>query len=169
MSILPTWPIAAGALAAGIALGAGADHLWMDTRLSREETRYAKLVTGQTEQERQRQAQRALDERKAREDEQKAARKAAEAEQEKVNEIARIRADSAAAIARVSNRPDRKPTPASGLPQATAACQGTTGAELSRSDAEFLIGEAARADNLRAALSACYAVYDAARAEPIAQ
>jgi phage-related minor tail protein len=35
-------------------------------------------------------------------------------------------------------------------------CQGTSGRELSREDAEFLVREAARADQLRAALNACY-------------
>jgi hypothetical protein len=36
------------------------------------------------------------------------------------------------------------------------SCQGTSGRELSREDAEFLVREAARADQLRAALNACY-------------
>jgi uncharacterized protein HemX len=40
-------------------------------------------------------------------------------------------------------------------------CKGTTGAELSREDAEFLAGEAARADKLRSALNACYQQYEA--------
>ena len=42
-------------------------------------------------------------------------------------------------------------------------CTGVTGAELSRSDAEFLVGEAARADEIRAGLAACYAVIDSTR------
>ena len=42
-----------------------------------------------------------------------------------------------------------------------ANCKGTTGAELSREDAEFLAGEAARADRLRSALNACYQQYEA--------
>lgn len=37
---------------------------------------------------------------------------------------------------------------------------GTTGAELSREDAEFLTREAARADGLQAALKACYQYAD---------
>lgn len=40
-------------------------------------------------------------------------------------------------------------------------CQGGTGAELSRADAEFLSREAARADDLRAGLDACYRYADA--------
>ena len=47
------------------------------------------------------------------------------------------------------------------LPEAPRAnCAGATGAELSRSDAEFLVGEAARADTIRAGLTACYQVMD---------
>ena len=42
------------------------------------------------------------------------------------------------------------------VPGAPTDCQGSTGQELSRPDAEFLTGLAARADNLRAALNACY-------------
>ena len=42
-------------------------------------------------------------------------------------------------------------------------CKGTTGAELSRQDAEFLIREAARADQLRSALELCYRQYDTVR------
>lgn len=43
---------------------------------------------------------------------------------------------------------------------ARAACAGADGRELSRPDAEFLARLAARADEQRAALSACYAVLD---------
>lgn len=51
------------------------------------------------------------------------------------------------------NRAERPELSASG---AALACQaGATGAELSRPDAEFLVGEAARADQLRAALERC--------------
>ena len=55
------------------------------------------------------------------------------------------------------NRPERTTS----LP-ATAgyACQSATGAELSRPDAEFLSWEAARADEIRAGLIACYAIMD---------
>ena len=46
-----------------------------------------------------------------------------------------------------------------GTGQAGTRC---TGAELSREDAEFLAGEAARADSLRTALRQCVAQYEAA-------
>ena len=46
-------------------------------------------------------------------------------------------------------------------------CKGTTGAELSREDAEFLAREAARADQIRSALEHCYKQYDAVRSSII--
>lgn len=65
----------------------------------------------------------------------------------------RLRAD----LVSLRNRPER----ASATDQtARSSCAGATGAELSRSDAEFLVGEAARADEVRAGLSACYQVID---------
>jgi len=89
-------------------------------------------------------------------------------QQGKVNDALRQQADSQAAInnrlradlASLRNRPER----ASNL-SATAgsACTGVTGAELSRPDAEFLVGAAARADTIRAGLIACYQVIDATR------
>lgn len=65
----------------------------------------------------------------------------------------RLRAD----LAGLRNRPERT----GNLPTVSGhSCSGATGAELSRSDAGFLVGEAARADELRAGLIACYAVID---------
>jgi len=58
------------------------------------------------------------------------------------------------ALERLRKRPERRPDPA------RAACEGGTGAELSGPDAGFLEREAARADELRAAVSACYAWID---------
>ena len=54
------------------------------------------------------------------------------------------------ALERLRKRPERLPEPA------RASCEGGTGAELSGPDAGFLEREAARADELRAALGACY-------------
>ena len=55
------------------------------------------------------------------------------------------------------NRPERT----SSLPSGSGyICKGATGAELSRPDGEFLSWEAARADEIRAGLMACYAVLD---------
>lgn len=88
--------------------------------------------------------------------------------QEKANAAIRQQADNQAAInnrlrtdlASLRNRPER-PADLSAIPD--HRCSGATGAELSRSDAEFLVGEAARADEIRAGLAACYAVIDSAR------
>ena len=53
------------------------------------------------------------------------------------------------------------------LPEAARpACQGSTGAELSNPDGEFLAGEAARADKLRAALQQCYDYNDTVNPAP---
>lgn len=58
------------------------------------------------------------------------------------------------------DRPER----AAGVSEgARAGCAGGTGAELSRPDAGFLAGEAARADDIRAGLVACYEVMDSVR------
>lgn len=153
MSILPTWPIAAVCLALGVAGGALTTRVVYVGKID-------KLTAQHTEQLRVREVQRATDERTARNNERQLVEAAGLIEQEKVNEITRIRNDSAAAIARLQNRPDRRPARTGGASPQTPACQGATGAELSRSDAIFLDGESTRADEQRAALSACYAAYD---------
>jgi len=62
----------------------------------------------------------------------------------------RISSDLADALERLRQRPARRvPDPA------VTTCNGSTGAELSAEDAGFLEREAARADELRAALDAC--------------
>ena len=60
-------------------------------------------------------------------------------------------------VERLRQRPER---PARMPEAADTRCQGASGAELSRSDAQFLARLAARADRLRAALIACYAYAD---------
>lgn len=86
-------------------------------------------------------------------------------QQEKVNEALREQNSALAGVAdklrlelgRLRNRPERPAV----VPEAPrAACEGSTGAELSRPDAEFLAREAARADEIRAGLVACYQVID---------
>jgi hypothetical protein len=58
------------------------------------------------------------------------------------------------------NRPER---PASGdVPTGAADGLACTGAQLYRADGAFLVGESARADQLRIDLAACQAAYDAA-------
>jgi hypothetical protein len=74
--------------------------------------------------------------------------------------LAVVRRDLDTALDSLRDRPER-PT---GLPDhPRPACAGGTGAELSRPDAEFLSREAARADDQRAGLDACYQVIDAIR------
>lgn len=70
-------------------------------------------------------------------------------EEVKNDEIRRIAAARDAALRELRNRPERMPE------TSAASCAGSSGAELSRPDAEFLVGEAARADQLRADLEAC--------------
>lgn len=156
MSVLPTWPITAGALVLGLVSGAYVDHHVMAGRID-------KINAAHAEELRQREVKRADDERTARNNERQMTEAVGLAEQDKQNEIARIRNSYSAQLASLQQRADRKPASPSGVPQATPACQGATGAELSRPDAGFLVGEAARADELRAALGACYRAYDSVR------
>jgi hypothetical protein len=154
MNLLPTWPFVAGALLAGALAGAAADHAIMSAKVAR-------MGASQAEVERQRAEIRAEDEREARAKEQAWTDKAGQLAQEKTDAIHQINAAHAADLERVRQRAERKSAPAGGVQPAAPACQGNTGAELSRPDAEFLVGEAARADSLRAALTQCYRQYDA--------
>jgi len=78
--------------------------------------------------------------------------------QKQADDLATINNGLRADIERLRKRPRRPST----LPASPAAnCEGATGAQLFREDAEFLIGEAARADKCRAALTGCYSAYDA--------
>jgi hypothetical protein len=90
--------------------------------------------------------------------------------QEKANAALRQQAADQAAIntrlrtdlASLRDRPERT----SNLPTVSGSgCQGATGAQLSRSDAGFLVGVAARADEISSGLIACYAVVDGVRYE----
>jgi len=73
-------------------------------------------------------------------------------------EVSAVRRNLDIALDSLRNRPDRP----AGMPEAARAdCEGGTGAELFRPDAEFLAREAARADEIRAGLTACYAHVDA--------
>ena len=71
---------------------------------------------------------------------------------EKDAQIAAINNSLADALVQLHNRPNRAQSAANG--------QGGTGLSLSAEDAVFLEREAARADVLRTALSACYQQYD---------
>ena len=76
------------------------------------------------------------------------------------NEIYRIQRDHIALVDSLRERAER-PNSASGMPKDSTngaePASGCTGAQLYRQDGQFLAREAARADQLRSALSACMA------------
>ena len=151
--LIPTWPILAAGIVFSFGLGAYADHKIMQGRID-------KMVIAHTTELAAREAQRVKDEVAAREEERRLSARAAQIEQEKSDAINQIRGALDAANGRLQQRADRQPAGTSGVPAPRPACPGATGAELSRQDGLFLVGEAARANQLRAALSACYAAYD---------
>lgn len=65
-----------------------------------------------------------------------------------------------AALAELRKRPTRPPTVVAPVPVAAGSPQGCTGAGLYAQDAEFLVREAARADEIRAAYIQCAAQYE---------
>lgn len=80
--------------------------------------------------------------------------------QRQADEVRAINARLADALERLRQRPARMPEPA------RETCKGATGAELSGDDAGFLVREAARADELREALRACYGWIDTVSNHP---
>jgi hypothetical protein len=85
-------------------------------------------------------------------------------QQERRHEVAKLARSHAAALERLRQRPER-PAGGDGVPEAARAGgneRSCTGRELFREDGNFLIGEAARADELRLQLVACQAAYRAA-------
>lgn len=84
--------------------------------------------------------------------------RAAEVEKVKDEKLASLNARVSSLSRELRARPDRPAAPAAaGNP---AIAQGCTGAQLYRPDAEFLVGEAARADRILAERDACYQQYD---------
>jgi hypothetical protein len=82
--------------------------------------------------------------------------------QEKDLEIRNLNARSAALNNSLRDRSSRPTNPVSAVPSTTSVgptAASCTGAGLSREDAEFLAGEATRADELRVALKQCQAQY----------
>lgn len=83
---------------------------------------------------------------------------------DKDREIRDLNARTAALTNSLRDRPSRPTAETSTVSStASAGCapSSCTGAGLSREDAQFLAGEAARADELRASLKQCYAQYQA--------
>lgn len=153
MSILPTWPIAAGALVIGLAVGAYADHKVMQSRID-------KITIAHTEELRVREVKRADDERAARTREQLLASQIGLIEQEKQDAITTASTSANALIERLRKQAASKPANPSGMPQAAPACETTAGPVVSESTGNDLVSLAERADQHRAALSACYQAYD---------
>jgi len=101
--------------------------------------------------------------RLAREKEQALQQGADHLREEKDREIRNINARATALANSLRDRPDR-PTTESGAVSGTAgACSGATGAQLARSDGEFLAGYAADAARLKAALDQCVKQYETLR------
>ena len=84
-----------------------------------------------------------------------------QARRERRNEEDRIRGIHAAIVDSLRDRPEGRAT--SGVPDASSAGTGCTGAGLARPDAGFLAGYAADAARLQSALAECRAGYQAAR------
>lgn len=89
----------------------------------------------------------------------------------KANELHRAReievGNIAAALDVAERRLRDRPARRADLPEAAArACAGATGAELSGEDGRFLAGEAARANQLRAALAECQGWIEAVTRKP---
>lgn len=97
----------------------------------------------------------------AREREQELQRIMAHKDKEKRDAETKLVADYAAVIASLLSRPERA-GPGEGAASAGGGV-GCTGAELYRQDAEFLAGEAARAERVRLQLDACQFKYDEVR------
>lgn len=100
-------------------------------------------------------------EQRARDAEQAMQAAANEYEKAKRDEIDRVDSRYRTLLDRLRQRPGRNEAPTvTRVEESKSVCDGTG---LSREDAEFLAGEAARANELRAELQACYQQYDKAR------
>lgn len=157
MSILPTWPIAAGALVVGLVAGAGLTANVKNEKIARIEKTHA-------DEKRKMAEQREAEQQLARTIEQSGSIAVTRALQEKENEKAAIADRLADAEQRLRERPARRVVVAGPAAANAPDCKGSTGASLSAEDSVFLSREATRADALRADLAACYKQYDEVKA-----
>ena len=122
-------------------------------------------VQQQWDQERAKQeAEYAAAQAAAREKEQELQRSADLLRKEKDREIRDLNARAAALTNSVRDRKERAAAASGAVPGAAGAggsAASCTGAGLPREDAQFLAGEAARADELRISLKQCLAQYQA--------
>jgi len=79
--------------------------------------------------------------------------------QENAREIREINARATGLLASVQQRPDRA-IETSGVSTNTGACVGSTGAELAKGDAIFLVGYSTDVAKLQAALDQCVSQYE---------
>lgn len=163
MSILPTWPIAAGALVIGLALGAAGAVAFKNNQIERIEAKHGKEIAGWKEAQAVALAKYNAADLAHRTREAAIRETADKSLQVKEDEKNRIAARLDSALNSLQNRPARPAASAGKVPATATACKGATGADLYRDDAALALREAARADKLRAALAQCYAQYDAAR------
>lgn len=105
---------------------------------------------------------RAAAQTQAREKEQSLTNKADLLRKDKDVQITNIRSKLDAALVELRKRKER-PAVVREVPGTPAACDGASGAELFREDAEFLRREAARADEIAVKLNACIAQYNELR------
>ena len=107
------------------------------------------------------QAAQAEEQMKARQTEQALQKLIASQRKAHQNEVNRIVREYIALTDSLRDRPEARSESPSGMPEGSVAGTddrvGCTGAQLSRPDATILVGEAARADQLRLALKACIA------------
>lgn len=82
--------------------------------------------------------------------------------QETAHEITDLERRVAELTGELRQRPERPAAGGAGLPKGAAGAVACTGAGLYRTDAAFLVGEAARGDRLRIQLAECQRRYDAA-------
>ena len=107
-------------------------------------------------------------EQKYREQEVQTTRMLADAQEKRNEEIRRINARHATTVNSLRNRPERVShtySPVAEVPSTPTTCDGATGAQLARGDAEFLAGYAADAARLEAAVNQCEAAYNALRTQ----
>lgn len=157
MSILPTWPIAAGALVIGLAVGAFIDHRIMQGRID-------KITIAHTEELRVREVKRADDERAERSKEQAWNFKLNEVEQRRIDEVDKVRGAADALAERMRKQANSKSSNASGVRPTCPTSEGSTGADVPIRIGDDLVRLAQRADEQREALKACYSSYDSIQA-----
>lgn len=156
MSIIPSWPFAAGALVLGIVIGGGVTASFKNAKIDRIHAQH-------TAAELLRKSQQVTDLGRERGTEQEMVESLTRNLQKVTDEKSRIAVERDNLAVSLQNRPARIVTVPGATRTVTAACNGGTGAGLSREDAEFLGGEAARANTIRAELGQCQADYEELR------